>query len=165
MARPPTMHNLAGRMRDIGEAVERDINQLVTDVVANVAGELARRTPVDTAMARSNWHTSLGAPASGTLFPYKAYKSRWRQDRRGKLGKGGRFGETINTKSVMEQARVALLPRTPDALVFITNNVEYIGALMDGHSQQAPAGYIYAGISAGITKGIRSFRWHYVRRA
>lgn len=152
-------------MQALGGATERDINQLVTDIVANVAGELARRTPVDTATARSNWTTSLGGPASGVLFPYKAYKSRWRQDRRGRLGKGGRFGETINTKSVMEQARVALIARTPDASAFITNNVEYITALMRGHSQQAGAGYIMAGVSVGITKGVRSFRWHYVRRA
>lgn len=165
MARTQNLRQLGARMPVLAEACERDINQLVTDIAANVAGELARRTPVDTAMARANWHTSLGAPASGVLFPYKSYPSRWRLNRRGKLGKGGNFRETINTKSVMEQARVALLARQADAPIYITNNVAYIQRLAQGHSEQAPPGFIMAGVSVGISKGVRAFKWNYVRRA
>lgn len=162
MARRTTFRDLATRLPEYSEALGRDVKQLVTDIVAGVAGELARNTPVDTALARSNWHTSLGSPATGILFPYKAYPSRYRRGPRGGIQRGGSFRERINTNSVIEQARVAMIKRRDDEPVFITNNVDYIGFLNDGKSQQAPAGFVQRAVSVGSTNAIRKFRFRYI---
>ena len=158
------LRQFGGRADQIGEALERDLNQLVTDIVATVAGEVAKRTPVDTALARSNWITSLGRPATGILFPYKAYPSRYSRGPRGGVRKGGKFTERVNTNSVIEQARVTMIRRRADEDVFLTNNVEYIGHLNAGRSPQAAAGFVQAGVAAGQSKAVRQFKFRHLRK-
>lgn len=165
MAKTSTLGTFHNRTDAIGEALEKDINQLVTDIVSTIAGEVAKRTPVDTALARSNWVTSVGRPATGILFPYRAFPSRWRASTRsGKIGKGGKFTERINTNSVIEQARVAMISRKPDQDVFLVNNVDYLTHLNAGKSPQSPAGFVQAGVAAGRTKAIRQFKFRHLRK-
>ncbi len=155
----------SARAGAIADAIERDLKQFTTDIVAGVAGEVAARTPVDTALARSNWRTNVGSPSNGILFPYKSYPSRWRATTRsGKLGKGGKFTERVNTRGVVEQARVEMIRHRPDQPVFITNNVEYIDALNKGTSPQSPAGFVEAGVSIGADKAARKFRFLHLRK-
>ena len=163
MARATTLKNLRDRMEQVHEAVALDVKQLVTDIVSGVAGELARNTPVDTALARSNWITSIGSPHNGILFPYKPYPSRYTRGPRGGRRAGGSFRERINTNSVIEQARVAMIKRRDDAPVYITNNVDYIGFLNDGKSEQSPAGFIQRAVTVGSTNAIRKFRFRNLR--
>ena len=42
--------------------------------------------------------------------------------------------------------------RNPRVPVFITNNVQYIGKLDAGSSQQAPKNFVNAAIAAGVAK-------------
>ena len=157
------MGTLAGRLDKVAEACAADVKQLVTDIVAGVAGELARNTPVDTALARSNWTTSLGSPVSGILFPYKSYPSRYTRGPRGAVRKGGSFRERINTNSVIEQARVAMIRRADDQPIYITNNVDYIEYLNQGKSQQSPAGFIQRAVTVGSANAIRKFKFRNLR--
>jgi hypothetical protein len=160
-----TLRQAASRLEKISTALEADVNQLATDIVSGVAGELARNTPVDTALARSNWITSTGAPHVGVLFPYKPYPSRYSRGPRGGRRTGGNFRERINTNSVIEQARVAMIRRRPDETIYITNNVDYIGHLNDGKSQQAPAGFVQRAVIVGSSNAIRKFKFRNLRAA
>lgn len=154
---------LDAAMQAVGEAIQKDVNQLVSDVVVNVANEVAKRTPIDTAYARSNWVTAL-APTVETLMPYKRYNSRWRKNRAGRMSPGGKFTERVNTRGVTEQARSAVIHRKPDQPVYITNNVPYIHALNQGHSQQAGPNFVRTGVKVGFTKAVKAFRFMHLRK-
>jgi len=147
----------------VADAIGRDVKQLVTDVVVNVAAEVAKRTPVDTGYARANWYTTLGSPAASTIMQYKRYPSRWRKFR-GRFSKGGSFTERVNTRGVTEQARAAMVRRNDDQTVYITNNVPYTAALNQGHSPQAPAGFVRVGVAVGTSKAVKAFRFMHLRK-
>lgn len=164
MAKAISLNQLAARVGKIRQAIDRDVHQLNTDIVASVARELAARTPVDTALARSNWLTSVGSPDTSIRFPYKSYASRRRRNRRGNFNTGGNFRERINTKSVEEQARSAMIRHDGDTPVYIRNNVPYIGRLNKGHSPQAPAGFALIAVSTGVALAVRKFKWPYTRQ-
>lgn len=155
--------SLQGRLEETARLAERDVRQAVSDVVSSVAGELARNTPIDTGLARSNWITSIGSPWLQVMFPYRAYPSRYRRGPRGGIQKGGRFGERINTNSVIEQARVAVLGWKPGDKIYITNNTDHIEALNDGKSPQAPAGFVPKAVTVGVAKALKGFRFRNTR--
>lgn len=154
---------LDARLAQISKAIQADITRLAVDVSTNIAYEVARRTPVDTAYARANWITSL-KPTNDVLMPYKMYPSRYRKTKRGLPGKGGSFTERVNSWGVREQAIAALINKKPEAAVYITNNTPYIGALNMGTSKQAPAGFVGMGITAGMNSAVKAFRFEFVRR-
>lgn len=158
-----SLGGLAVRLDEINRAVQKDINRLSVDIASNIAYEVAKRTPVDTAYARANWITSL-KPTNDVLMPYKAYPSRYRRNRRGNLGKGGSFTERVNSWGVRNQAASALIRKEPEDDVYITNNTPYIGFLDKGTSKQAPAGFVGMGITAGVAAAVKAFRFEFVRK-
>jgi hypothetical protein len=110
----------------------------MTQVVANATGHIDTRirkatsevfknirfmTPVDTGRARGNWHCTVGAPFSG-------------QDATG-------------TDGSIQSA----IPRRAGSVVYLTNNVPYIGRLeYDAHSRQAPNGMVR--VSVALFEGV-----------
>lgn len=158
-----TIHELEAVFAAAADALEKDMKRLVADIVINVATELAKRTPVDTAYARSNWNTSL-TPVTGTLMPYKMYPSRYRRNRRGNLGKGGKFTERVNTWGVTQQAQSAMIAWELDKPVYVVNNVPYVPYLDEGRSPQAPAGFVRAAVQYGKEKAIKQFRFVNLRK-
>ena len=117
--------------------IRQDINRLsaavligVESVVAKTAVEGARqfgiRTPKLTGQAVSGWEPSTGTPniieQPVIIVP----------DDRGPL-----------VKTTAELARYKL-----GTTIFLSNGVPYIGRLEDGHSQQAPDGFINQTITA-----------------
>lgn len=92
---------------------------------------LVMRTPVDTGRARGNWQVSIASPRDGET---------------GVLDKGG-------AQAVAQGAGVIAGQRGFQQVV-IQNNVPYIERLNDGHSQQAPAGYVEGTLaSLGLSTG------------
>lgn len=87
-------------------------------------------TPVDTGRARNNWQASLDSPVteemSDLLF-----------DTTG-LAAISKNNSEINKFNPPEEG----------GKVYISNNLEYIGALNDGHSAQAVGGYVEIAIEA-----------------
>lgn len=148
---------LSMRMIDVSEAIDKDINQFTVDIASSIAFEVAKATPIDTAFARANWITGL-TPATGTLFPYRGFKSRYRG------GKGGPFGERINPALVRQQSQTALMRRKRHEDIFIVNNTPYIARLDRGHSKQAPAGFVGRGVRTGIAKVQKTFKFGHTRR-
>ena len=80
---------------------------------------VVNRTPVDTGRARGNWQTTVGQPALGQVD-----------------------GTDKDGSPTIEDGLSALVNLEPFDQVWITNNVPYIEALENGHSDQAPAGML-----------------------
>lgn len=143
--------NLSRRMHKLARAVDEDVNEFVKNVSLSIHAEEVERTPVDVGTARSNWVLRVGRPFS---YVYKAFFP----------GKHLGRGEASNLLGALRQARAAVSSRKNDQPVYITNNVPYIGRLNRGHSRQSPAGFVQAGVSSGVGRGVRLFKFNNVRR-
>ncbi len=81
----------------------------------DLLGTLKFLTPVDTGRARANWHMELDAPQIRLFEP-------------------GQEAPVIFTPGT------AVSKSNPAA--FVSNNLPYIRRLNEGHSKQAPAGFV-----------------------
>lgn len=132
------LNEFAARIRRIGVLVEKNSEKAVVLTALAVDQAVVLATPVDTGRARSNWVVSVGRPVLAAIEPYAPGK---------KLG----IGETANARAALEQGRAALAAPGEKSRVYITNNVQYIGMLNDGHSTQAPAGFVENAVDAART--------------
>ena len=123
---------LRGIVRDLDRFIERAVIKVTTDVTA----ELTRATPVDTGWARANWLPSLTQP---------------RRQPAGQRSAAG-VAQAVAEKAI-GIARV-LAYRVRHGVVYITNNVQYIQLLNEGHSGQAPSGFV----QTAIVRALASFR-------
>jgi len=115
--------------------VELLIKKVTLGIVANlVAAPGEGGTPVDTGWARANWVPNIGSPLD------KVAGSR-EQAEKGLLPGDQQQG----IASVVASYRLARGP------VHITNNVPYILPLDQGHSRQAPRGFIRRAIKKAVT--------------
>lgn len=114
--------NLDSFVREVKGFRKEEIDKAAVAIVKKIALEalrrLAQKTPVDTGRARGNWQTTIHAPANGQLG--------------------------IRAPSEVEaEANGVLSTLAPYQVVYLTNNVDYIEALEDGHSKtQAPDGMV-----------------------
>ena len=122
-------------VRGLDRVTERLIIKITTDVTAN----LIETTPVDLGWARANWEPSIGAPVVKDLVGAE---------------------RNVPSAAAEQSGGVAavLSYRLRRGKVFISNNVPYILALNDGHSSQAPPGFVQRGIRKAVTVDIRGFR-------
>lgn len=116
----------------IGSNVTGNASKLVRKVALAVDATLVSSTPVDTGRARSNWQANIGSPASGTLEPMPA-------------------------QAAVTLATATIATYKSGETIHLTNNLPYIGALNNGHSAQAPAGFVETAVLDGIAqvKGAR----------
>lgn len=110
------------RGRGVRQEVERSIRKaaLRADQVVVLA------TPVDTGRARANWIASVIAPAD-------------RADNK---------PDPSGQAAINQAAAVVGSYKLEFGSIFLTNNVEYILPLEQGHSQQAPHGMVQQAIVA-----------------
>lgn len=90
-------------------------------------------TPVKTGHARANWHPTIGTPNNGELDA---------EDRAG--------GATI-AAGARVLARYPKEGKLPP--IYVQNAVPYIEALNNGHSKQAPAGFVEKAVQAAVSLG------------
>ena len=122
--------------RNVINALERAVEQVMVRLSVNTTAELIERTPTDTGWARANW-----VPAIGTAFEGNA------ED----LSEEARRAAVPGQAAQQQSSTAALLGyRLEEGTVFIANNVPYIVFLNEGSSQQAPAGFVQDAIAAGI---------------
>lgn len=101
----------------------------VTQLAANITAGLIEDTPVDTGWARANWVVSLGVPQTSVV------------------------GSRDNVDQSAQQAGIStLLSMTSlgQGPIYISNNVPYIQKLNDGHSGQAPAGFVQSRVDREV---------------
>lgn len=112
------LRQLGDRLKTIAVEVESNAAQAVRDVALTADRVLVLRTPVDTGRARSNWIPTIGAPSSDTREPLEP--AALEQEARAVVGEYQAGGPGV----------------------FLSNNLPYIRRLNDGHSAQAPAGFV-----------------------
>lgn len=95
-------------------------------VATQVDQALVLATPRDTGRAANNWIPNINGPSS-----------QYRKD-----AKGGTSGILAEGQRVIKGAKLG------DSIHF-TNNTPYIGPLNNGHSKQAPAGFVEKAVQAG----------------
>lgn len=132
-----SLGEFARRIRLRGQQVETGVNKIVRKVALIADRELVLETPVDTGRARSNWQVSLGSPLTSEREPYSP-------------GEGLGRGEGQNAAGALAQAQERIGARQSEQDIYIQNNVDYIGALNDGSSAQAPAGFVQAAIKRAV---------------
>ena len=104
------------------------LSSQVKKLSTSVTGALRGDTPKLTGNAQNNWVPTIGAP-----FP--------RVD--------GSQAAPSDTAQQQGLARVQSNYKYP-AIVYITNNVEYLKDLNDGSSRKAPAGFVQTAVARGI---------------
>lgn len=126
------------RMAALGDNVDRNAMKLVRKVALAVDATVVSATPVDTGRARSNWVAEIGKPAEGTRDAYVP----------------GEEGSTVgeNTRAALNQAKTMIATYQTGDTIHLTNNLPYIGALNDGHSAQAPAGFVQTAVLDGVAQ-------------
>lgn len=126
----------AKRIRKIGQNIEKNSDEAVRRCALSVDATVVLATPVDTGRARGNWQVELNAPAVGATD---------------NVSPSGR--------EAIEQGKATIAGYkggTKEAAVHITNNLPYIGRLNEGHSAQAPAGFVEKAIEVGV-QAVRNF--------
>jgi len=110
-----------GNAAQIGRELRAELSKTIRDVMLLAADNLMNATPVDTGHASSNWVLSLGSPYTGIDGSRQAV-STVEQDR------------GIDAVTGYDIGR--------DGPIYLRNNVLYLQFLDQGHSQQAPAGFV-----------------------
>jgi hypothetical protein len=126
-------HNLgqfAERMRKRGADIEPAVDDTVRKVALLANQTLIMATPVDTGRARANWQVSINAEVDSEVESTDAQ------------------GAMTRNKGVIDGYRGGEL--------LIQNNVPYIGALNNGSSAQAPAGFVEKALQAAAKAVARS---------
>lgn len=115
---------------DLDKFTAKEIVALALNMDAN----LREDTPVDTGWARANWIPSVGEPA---LLDSHL--------------KDPNPGAVMAREQVHSAGLNAVLGwKVGDGPIFVTNNVPYIGALNNGHSAQAPAGFVQIALERAV---------------
>lgn len=130
------LKNFANRIKNLGQRVEDGVNRIVKETALAIDRELVLATPVDTGRARSNWIASVGSSVSQEIEPYSP-------------GEGGSTSGA-NAQAAINQATAAINSRQPGEDIYLSNNLPYIKRLNEGHSAQAPEGFIETAIQNGI---------------
>lgn len=128
MARPD---QFARRLKKLGRLVEVNGAKAVRETAVAVSQTVILATPVDTGRARSNWLVGLGAARDDQVEPVQATAAIAR-----------------NSSSIAGFR---------DGRLHITNNLPYINRLNEGHSAQAPAGFVETAITIG-SRGLENFK-------
>lgn len=132
-----TLGGLATRMRRIADRIPTSASDAAVEVTRTILSDLAFRTPVDESTARSNWQVKLGSPIgdSDEIAPYYP----------GELGSTG----TASAQAAIAAGETVLSGKTPGEKIYLSNVLDYIVPLDEGHSQQEPAGFVHRSVLIG----------------
>jgi hypothetical protein len=114
----------------VEEVTENLIKRLTLDIVAElVKAPSEGGTPIDTGWASANWFPGLSiSRRDGNVLDPDS-------------------GDVAEAQGAQQAGIVKVLAYKLGRPVYITNNVPYITRLNDGHSQQAPKGFVQAAIT------------------
>lgn len=134
---------MADQVATIIAELDRFAARIVTKITLDCTANLIETTPIDTGWARSNWVPSVGdgtGPAQPASKPGPAEVA------------GAQGQQQAGLASVLAGYRISL------GRVTIANGVPYIQRLNDGHSQQAPAGFVQRAIEKAVRSDLLSVR-------
>lgn len=130
-----TLLGLARDMKLLAPRIERRVNELKIAVAREVLESLLEDTPVDTSAAVSNWQVALNNPVTSEIPAYFV----------------GKFGstESASRSAALRLGLTLIKTAKPNDTIIISNLLDYIGYLNDGHSQQAAAGFVQTAVQLG----------------
>lgn len=131
------MEAAARRFFRLQKGVEVAVVTVQKEQALDAQYELARNTPVDQAIARSNWRISISRPLTGIIGAYRPFRSRHRPP----YGSGGSKSERSNLNAVVAQGK-ARLATYKKGTIYISNNLPYINRLDRGWSSQSGVGFV-----------------------
>jgi len=133
----PNDAQLAVVVEALNRVTVKVIQQVTLDAVANLTEPPPTGTPIDTGWARNNWVPSIGTPLESPV---------------------GSPDNPAAAAAARDAGIAEVLTRytLSDGVIFISNNVPYIGRLNDGSSTQSPAGFIQAAILRAVS-GLQGF--------
>lgn len=132
------LDDFAKRMNRIAVQVEGNVERAVKDCAGAVARSVISNTPVDTGRARSNWLANLDHPTEG-LFPARV------PGEKGSTGEENAHAAMVAAEEVIETFGI-----DKNAEIHVSNSLPYIQPLNDGHSRQAPAGFVRIAVMDGL---------------
>jgi hypothetical protein len=103
------------QLKQFEKLTEAEAVKLLKKVALQVLTGVVEKTPVDTGRARANWQVSIGSAGDG---------------------------EAAQGADPISAGLAKLSQVKPFSTVVVYNNVEYIVALENGHSTQAPQGMV-----------------------
>lgn len=105
------------RIRALGSEIAQRTDETVRQAALAIDQAVVLSTPVDTGRARSNWIVQLGSDSNETREP-------------------------LPVGAVLSEAAAKISEYKGGTEIHITNNLPYINRLNEGHSAQAPAGFV-----------------------
>lgn len=123
----------------IGDRLNEAYRNVILLLFANivVGGDFSPGTPVDTGFARNSWTVGRGGPGSPRqpsqpdVRPTKAHPA-----------------SPVGLVAI-DDGSAAIADASITEEIHLTSNCVYMGALEDGHSKQAPVGFVWLAITAG----------------
>jgi Bacteriophage HK97-gp10, putative tail-component len=133
------LEDFARRIDRIAVRVGGNMERAVKDCAVALARSVISNTPVDSGQARSNWAAELDQAFDG-LFPARV------------PGEKGSTGEA-NTAATVAAAEevISRFDIYKNADIHLTNSLPYIRRLNDGHSGQAPSGFVQTAVLDGLS--------------
>jgi hypothetical protein len=130
-----TLKTLAKRLNRMADRLDDVLNERKQVMAKAITKQLIDTTPVDTSQALSNWRVTTAGAISAYIGPHVA----------------GHQGSTrvASAKMAMAEAERAIMSSRPLDVLVIFNSVPYIRRLNEGHSAQAPAGFVEKAILVG----------------
>lgn len=131
----------AQRLRELAAKIKPNVLSLQRAAGLAIFQTLMTQTPVDTGRARANWLVGSGSAPAGAVawpVPHGTHKDPLKPNpaRKALIGIDAAAGEGV-------------IAGHADGDLHITNNLPYIQALNDGHSAQAPAGFVELAVQEG----------------
>lgn len=132
------LDDFARKMSRVAVRVEGNVERAVKDCAQAALKSAVENTPVDTGFARSNWTPELDRAFEG-LFPARV------------PGKAGSTAEQNAVVTIDAGApTIEAFDIGANREIHITNNAPHIQPLNDGHSKQAPAGFVQITVMDGL---------------
>ena len=134
-------------LEHFGKSLPKKVGQLQRRAALTIMRDLIVGSPVDTGRFKSSWMVGIGV-ADRSVMPTR--RGSERESGASKREERKRLNANSRDASATSFDRLKLL--TPETVngkepIIISNNLPYATALADGHSQQAPSGWIEAAVS------------------
>lgn len=126
-------------LRTVLIGVRKFTDEELRGLALEITAALVEETPRDTGWARNNWIPAIGVRAPRVDTPTD----------RSKRASG--IQEAVGRRQ-QGSLEVATQYRMSQGPIFISNPVPYIVSLNDGHSQQAPAGFVQRAIDHEVSR-------------
>ena len=111
--------SVKSRFKVAFDNVESNVGDICKKMMLDLDAEIVAGTPVDKGRARSNWVPAIGEPSALVTD-----------------------AKDLSGSDTTQRAQKMHAESPNFSIMFLSNNLPYIQPLEDGHSQQAPEGWI-----------------------